>query len=653
MFRSGTVVRVLSRPLLSHSLLTRTQSSVAQAFQPFSAPVYIPEPYNAASIAMEKKRKYDAYIKKKFKSRKARKPDAFLPEGSGEEILEIEVADLLAKVSITNNNHTESQPAAESKLSSNSIKQPGDHLEPPAEIETEVELEIVGLSSTGDGLAYSKDKAHIFTVPFSVPGDRVLAKPWKWLGKYTTADFIKLIHPSESRGEVKPRCSYFSRCSGCQFQMLQYDQQLKLKQNIVERAFRNFSSLTPEQIPATEPTMPSPLQYGYRTKLSPHFSGPPRDANRNFRFTTVPNIGFNVKNTQRVMDIESCPIGADILQEGLKIERARVADKLQSYSTGATILLRESTKREVDPDLREKFETDQSLFNPLSQIPVSQGLDHDQSTGKPAITIRYPDYTDVKTYISDERAQAIEYITTTEDSTSNPPKTKTYRFTNTAGSFFQNNNSILGPFTSYIYAKCKPPVSTNTTSTNQSPIKYLLDAYSGSGLFTLTLSSHFTSSLGIDIDMRSIQAARANASANNVHNAGFIDADASALFADVPYPAEETAVVIDPPRKGCDREFLSQLRKYGPRRVIYVSCNVHSQARDVGILVNGFQKNEKTGWYGGADVRDGGEEVEADLKWEQVELWKYEIESLRGFDFFPQTGHVEGVCVLNRVERHV
>jgi tRNA (uracil-5-)-methyltransferase len=103
----------------------------------------------------------------------------------------------------------------------------------------------------------------------------------------------------------------------------------------------------------------------------------------------------------------------------------------------------------------------------------------------------------------------------------------------------------------------------------------------------------------------------------------FIDADAAELFKSVMFPNDETVVVIDPPRKGCDDNFLTQLLKFAPRRVVYVSCNVHTQARDVGVLVRGME--------------EGGTH--------------YDIESLRGFDFFPQTGHVEGVAVLNRSEK--
>ena len=631
-------VRILSRTHrlgFAGSRLASTAAHAAQGgtsdFQPYN-PIYRRDhEYDAQDIAMVKKRKFDEF-KGKFKAGKNRKPQALLPEGSNEEIIDIEVAELLSKVSLNGTNgHAEHEGLNLEGGKESSPEQPS--FIKPAELGQQVELEIVQLSSTGDGLAYNDAKDHIFIVPFSLPGDRVLAKPWRWEGKHTISDFVKVIRPAPSREGVTPRCPYFSKCSGCQFQMLPYDKQLEHKRGILQNAFKDFSGLKSEQVPEVEPTMGSPLQYGYRTKLSPHFSGPSNYARKKkeVKWETPPKIGFNVKGTRAVMDIESCPIGADILQEGLKIERKSVLDNLDKYKQGATILLRESTQREYKDD---------SSTNSLPSDTTQQNLKSstfttDKDANHPAITLAYPTHIDTKTYISDNRAQVTEYITTTTDATATPPKTLTYKFTNTAGSFFQNNNSILGPFTSYIYEHSIPA---------NSNINYLLDAYSGSGLFTLTLSSHFTSSLGIDIDTRGIEAARLNAAANNVTNAGFIDADASALFADVPYPPEQTLVIIDPPRKGCDREFLRQLRTFGPRRVVYVSCNVHSQARDVGILVNGFRRS-LSGRYSG-NVED-----ELDEKWESEKLWKYEIESLRGFDFFPQTGHVEGVCVLNRVER--
>lgn len=577
--------------------------------------------YDAIYLAMEKKRKFENQrhheLWMQSKQRKLSQKDIFLPEGSNDEVIAWEVRDLLSR----NGSWTGDQEMAVTHNGRLRDLTGTQGYTQPTELRQEVELEVLRLSSTGDGLALNEAKDHVFIIPFTVPGDRVLAKPWSWKGLYTVSDFIRVVRPSELR-QAEPQCKYFSKCGGCQLQMLPYKAQLDHKRTIVQQAYEIYSGLNPSQIPDVEETFASPLQYGYRTKLSPHFTPP--YFNRRMRPDNiwqhgVPPIGFNEKQTGKVMDIENCPLGTDIVNEGLTVERRRVTENIQSYKRGATVLLRETTQRRVNGEDTAGLTTQTTPSDPREwQLKSSKTEVVD---GAPQITYEYDTHTDTKTYTSAEKSDACEYITTTIDASTSPPTTKTFKFTNFANSFFQNNNSILGPFTSFVYGLCMPKSGAR--------IKYLLDAYSGSGLFTLTLSPLFTSSLGIDIDANSIKAARKNAIANDVKNAGFLDADASALFADVPYPAHETLVIIDPPRKGCDREFLLQLRRFGAGRVVYVSCNVHTQARDVGVLVNGFK---------GRDAR-----------WEEDGLAKYEIERLRGFDFFPQTGHVEGVCVLNRV----
>ncbi|KAG8913150.1 tRNA(m5U54)methyltransferase, partial [Tulasnella sp. 418] len=91
------------------------------------------------------------------------------------------------------------------------------------------------------------------------------------------------------------------------------------------------------------------------------------------------------------------------------------------------------------------------------------------------------------------------------------------------------------------------------------------------------------------------------------------------------FPPEKTVVIIDPPRKGCDKEFLKQLVQFKPGRLVYVSCNVHTQARDLGDLIRMI-----------GEGTDGS----------KISGQTYIIESLRGFDLFPQTAHVESVAVL-------
>ncbi|KAK5165428.1 tRNA(m5U54)methyltransferase [Saxophila tyrrhenica] len=517
--------------------------------------------------------------KRHFKKNKKQKKSTGT-EGSNEDVLLADVRGLLARTRL------DAGKDEENKL-------PDQH--------AELDLTISELSSTGDGLA-EKD-GQVYVIPFAVPGDNVRARVYKHMEEesYSLTDFVKVLSSSEHRTET-PKCPYFTQCSGCQFQHLPYAYQLAHKRRVVEKAYQNFSKLSSVAVPKVGDTIGSPLQYGYRTKLTPHFDGPPggRRDNRNGKPVTwpeVPPIGYMKKGTRKTMDIEDCPIGTGAVRIGLKSERKRVANQIDTYKRGATLLLRENTERRA----RDK---DKEVHG-----------DGEKTEGDAVLEDR-GEYTHRKTCITDHKAISTEYV---DD----------FRFDNPAGAFFQNNNSILPLVTQYIrdnILSSSPPDSTTPQ------IKNLVDAYSGSGFFTITLSSLFDKSIGIDISPQSIDSATQNAKLNNLPNDStrFIAADASALFdaLDVTkYKPEETVVVLDPPRKGCDEGFIRQLITYAPQRICYVSCNVHTQARDVGLLVGGL----------------GGEEG--------MSSGLYEIESLRGFDFFPQTSHVEGVAILRKMAR--
>jgi tRNA/tmRNA/rRNA uracil-C5-methylase (TrmA/RlmC/RlmD family) len=170
-----------------------------------------------------------------------------------------------------------------------------------------------------------------------------------------------------------------------------------------------------------------------------------------------------------------------------------------------------------------------------------------------------------------------------------------------AGDFFQNNPFILPMFTAYVAQQA-----------SAGGARFLVDAYCGSGLFALTLARHFHQVAGVEVSETSCEWARKNAAANGISNATFLTASAEHIFAEIAFPAAETAVVIDPPRKGCTPEFIAQLVEFAPARLVYVSCDPATQVRDLKLL-----------------VQSG-----------------YQLADVQPFDLFPHTRHLECVMTL-------
>ncbi len=170
-----------------------------------------------------------------------------------------------------------------------------------------------------------------------------------------------------------------------------------------------------------------------------------------------------------------------------------------------------------------------------------------------------------------------------------------------AGDFFQNNPYILPDFTGHVAEQAAAGGT-----------RFLVDAYCGSGLFALALADRFEQVAGVEVSETAADWARRNAGRNGIGNASFLAASAEAIFADIAFPPEQTAVVIDPPRKGCSAEFLDQLIAFAPARAIYVSCNPATQIRDLAPLLEaGFT-----------------------------------LEKVQPFDLFPRTRHLECVMTL-------
>ncbi len=169
-----------------------------------------------------------------------------------------------------------------------------------------------------------------------------------------------------------------------------------------------------------------------------------------------------------------------------------------------------------------------------------------------------------------------------------------------ANDFFQNNPFLLPRLVAEVAAQAASHGA-----------RFLIDAYCGSGLLGLAASPRFERVLGVEVSETAVRWARDNAARNHRDNCTFIAADATAVFADVDFPASATAVIVDPPRKGCGPDFLTQLSRFAPATIVYVSCNPETQARDLDLLRPA-----------------------------------YRCVRIQPFDMFPQTRHVEAVATL-------
>jgi tRNA/tmRNA/rRNA uracil-C5-methylase (TrmA/RlmC/RlmD family) len=175
-----------------------------------------------------------------------------------------------------------------------------------------------------------------------------------------------------------------------------------------------------------------------------------------------------------------------------------------------------------------------------------------------------------------------------------------------AADFFQNNPFLLPRLAAHVASEARAGGA-----------RFLVDAYCGSGLLALSAAPGFERVVGVEVSPSSVKWARQNAAANGRDNCAFTAADATRIFAGLPveFTGADSAVIVDPPRKGCSPEFLAQLLAFAPRTIVYVSCNPETQVRDLVTL------------------RAAG----------------YAVTKVQPFDMFPQTRHLECVATLARL----
>jgi len=455
-----------------------------------------------------------------------------------------------------------------------------------------VTVEITDIGVSGEGIGHVD--GYTLFIKDAVIGDVVEAKVMKAKKNYGYARLMKVITPSEYR--VEPKCAFARRCGGCQIQEMSYDRQLVFKDQKIRGNLERIGGFTKDQIDTVmQPVVGMEHPFGYRNKAQFPF-GTDKEGN--------PITGFYAGRTHDIIANTDCALGVEKNKEILEIILQYMREnKIKSYDekTGKG-LIRHAL-------IRYGFKTKEIMVCLVvngKKLPKAEHLIEKliQIEGMTSITIS-PNTRRDNVIMGDsyEILWGQGYIT---DYIGN------VKYQISPLSFYQVNpvqtEKLYGLALEYADLKGDETV---------------WDLYCGIGTISLFLAQKAKQVYGVEIVPQAIDDAKENAKINAIDNAEFFVGKAEEVLPEyyAEYEREHNGeaahadvIVVDPPRKGCDETLLETIVKMQPEKVVYVSCDSATLARDLKYLcANG-----------------------------------YEIRMCRGVDQFPQSVHVETVVLLSQ-----
>lgn len=444
-----------------------------------------------------------------------------------------------------------------------------------------VTVKIEDMGKDGEGIG--KVEGFTLFIKDAIIGDVVEAKLMKVKKNYGYARLINLVTPSPYR--VEPKCPVYRQCGGCQIQALDYQEQLKFKERKVRGNLERIGGF--KDIPM-EPIMGMEEPYHYRNKAQ--F---PIGTDKNGEIIT----GFYAGRTHDIIPNTRCYLGVDVNEEILNI----VLNFMKTYhisaydeSTGKGlvrhVLIRTGfTSKEIMVCLvlnGKKLPHSEKLVEELVKIQGMTSITLNVNTKKTNVILG--DEIILlwgETYIKDNIGDIVYQISPLSFYQINPVQTrKLYE-------------------TALEYADLKGEET-------------VWDLYCGIGTISLFLAQKAKQVYGVEIVSQAIEDAKRNASLNKIENAEFYVGKAEEVLPEL-YDKEgiyADVIVVDPPRKGCDEKCLETIVKMAPKRVVYVSCDSATLARDLKYLCERG----------------------------------YEVRRVRACDMFPMTTHCEAVCLLSK-----
>lgn len=453
-------------------------------------------------------------------------------------------------------------------------------------------VKIEAVAAEGKSLAHV-DGTVVF-VEFAVPGDIVNVKVTKKKKNYMEGFILEIVKPSEDR--LQPFCEHFGICGGCRWQPLPYDMQLKAKQQQVWDQLVRIGHL---EIPDISPILPSDKTKYYRNKLEFTFSNKRWIYNNEDPDSLTDEerlgLGFHVgKFFDKVLDIKHCSLQPEPSNEiRLFIREYAVTHNLEFYN------IRENTGFLRNIIIRNNQVGDVMLtvcFAYDDQDKIVPMLD--------AIAAEFPQIKSLHYVINEKLNDSISDLDCIlykgEDAIWETMGKLKFKIG--PKSFYQTNSEQA--YKLYSVAKEFAALTGN---------EVVYDLYTGTGTIAQFISDKASKVIGIEYVKEAIEDARINAEANGITNCTFFDGDMKdILTADfIKEHGKPEVMIIDPPRAGMHPDVVKVIMEAAPERIVYVSCNPASQARDLAMMSP-----------------------------------MYEITAVQPVDMFPHTMHVENVCAL-------
>jgi len=456
-------------------------------------------------------------------------------------------------------------------------------------------IKVLDAGAKGVSVAKAPDGKVIF-IPNVVPGDVVDVQTFKKRKAYYEGKAVKFHEFSEYR--IEPVCEHFGVCGGCKWQNMKYSQQLYYKQNEVLNHLKRIGKI---ELPEFEPILGSEKQFFYRNKMEFSFS--------NSRWLTEEEIGstedlgnrnalgFHIpKMWDKILDINKCHLQEDpsnairnevrafANENGLTFFNPRNHEGLLR-----TLMMRTSSTGEIMV-LIQFFENDKAGRELI--------LNH--------IYEKFPQITSLQ-YVVNNKANDTLY-----DTNIILYKGRDYileemeglKFSINAKSFYQTNSDQA-------YELYK--ITRDFAGLTGNEIVY--DLYTGTGTIAQFVSKNAKKVIGVESVPEAIIDAKANAERNNISNCKFYVGDMKVVFNEsfIAQHGKPDVIITDPPRDGMHKDVIEQIMKIEPSKIVYVSCNSATQARDLALMDE-----------------------------------KYKVTRVRPVDMFPQTHHVENVVLLER-----